>query len=98
MSNCSHCHNPVGPAQYSGLHLNVEETNQYHLGTFKSPVAAGTGSGGRRYGIVPGEPDESILEYRMRSLKPGEIMPEYGKSLVHKEGLALIRQWITQMQ
>jgi len=96
--NCAHCHNPVGPARNSGLHLNIEETNPYHLGTFKIPVAAGKGTGGRLYGIVPGKPDESILEYRMRTTNSGEIMPEFGKSLVHDEGLALIRTWIKEMQ
>lgn len=96
--NCAHCHNPEGPARSSGLHLNVEETEPYHLGTFKTPVAAGQGTGGRLYGIVPGKPDESILEHRMRTTKPGEIMPEFGKSLVHEEGLELIRQWIMAME
>ncbi len=96
--NCAHCHSPNGPARNSGLHLNVEETNPYHLGYFKTPVAAGKGTGGRLYGIVPGKPQESILEYRMQTSKPGEIMPEFGKSLVHDEGLALIRRWIASMQ
>ncbi|MDE0935379.1 MAG: hypothetical protein OSA89_05645 [Mariniblastus sp.] len=96
--NCGHCHNPIGPARNSGLHLNIEETNPYHLGTFKIPVAAGKGTGGRLYGIVPGKPDESILEYRLRTTKSGEIMPEFGKSLVHDEGLALIRDWIAEMK
>ncbi|MDA7909008.1 hypothetical protein N9B68_00790 [bacterium] len=96
--NCAHCHNPIGPARNSGLHLNIEETNPYHLGTFKIPVAAGKGTGGRLYGIVPGKPDESILEYRMQTTKSGEIMPEFGKSLVHDEGLALIRTWIKEMK
>ncbi len=96
--NCAHCHHAAGPARNSGLHLNVEETQAYRLGKFKTPVAAGKGTGGRIYGIVPGKPDESIMEYRMGTTKPGEIMPEFGKSLVHKEGLALIRQWIQEME
>jgi len=96
--NCAHCHNPAGPARNSGLHLNVENTAPYRLGVFKTPVAAGKGTGGRLYGIVPGKPDESILEYRMQTVAAGEVMPEFGKSLVHHEGLALIRQWITEMK
>ncbi len=63
----------------------------------KTPVAAGKGTGGRLYGIVPGKPDESILEYRMRSTLPGEVMPEFGKSTIHEEGLELIRDWIAAM-
>jgi uncharacterized repeat protein (TIGR03806 family) len=96
--NCAHCHNPIGPARSSGLHLNIEETNSYHFGTFKTPVAAGKGTGGRLYGIVPGKPEESILEYRMQTIQTGEIMPEFGKTLIHEEGLALIREWIAEMR
>lgn len=96
--NCSHCHNPIGPARNSGLHLNIEETKPYHLGVFKTPVAAGKGTGGRLYGIVPGKPDESILEYRMQTTTSGEIMPEFGKSLVHDEGVDLIRTWIKEFE
>ncbi len=96
--NCAHCHNPVGPARNSGLHLNIEANDPYRLGVFKTPVAAGKGTGGHLYGIVPGKPDESIMEYRMRTTKAGEVMPEFGKSLVHVEGLALLRQWIAEME
>ena len=96
--NCAHCHQADGPARNSGLHLNVDATDPYHLGVFKTPVAAGRGTGGRLYSIVPGKPDESILEYRMQSVKSGEVMPEFGKALVHDQGLALIRQWIAEMK
>ena len=95
--NCAHCHSPTGPARNSGLHLNWDEENPYHLGRFKTPVAAGKGTGGRQYGIVPGKPEESILEYRLKTVQVGEVMPELGKTLVHPEGLALIRTWIEEM-
>lgn len=96
--NCAHCHSPTGPARNSGLHLNIEAIDPYRLGVFKTPVAAGRGTGGRLYGIVPGKPDESIMDHRMRTVTPGEVMPEFGKSLVHQEGLSLIRQWIAEMK
>jgi hypothetical protein len=60
-------------------------------------VAAGRGSGGREYDIVPGKPDQSILVYRIASTDAGVMMPELGKRLVHEEGLRLIREWITAM-
>ena len=63
----------------------------------KPPVAAGIGSGGREYDIVPGQPDQSILTYRIASTHPGVMMPELGKRLVHEEGVALVRQWIAAM-
>lgn len=67
------------------------------LGIGKAPVAAGKGSGGRMFSIVPGSPDESILVYRIESTDPGVMMPEMGRRLVHEEGVSLIREWIQSM-
>ena len=92
--NCAHCHRSGGPAETSGLHLNLEELNPTKLGVFKPPVAAGRGSGGRLYNIVPGHPEKSIMEFRINSTDPGIMMPELNRKLVHEEGLNLIRAWI----
>ena len=35
--------------------------------------------------------------YRLESTDPGIAMPEVGRSTVHKEGSALLRQWIAEM-
>jgi len=95
--NCAHCHSPIGPARNSGLHLHADVTNLYRLGIFKTPVAAGRGTGGRLYDIVPGKPDESILMHRLETDHAGEMMPELGRSLVHVEGAELIRDWIESL-
>ena len=92
--NCAHCHNPVGPADTSGLLLDPGTEWGPSFGLCKTPIAAGPGSGGHRYDIVPGNPDESILIYRMESLRADEMMPELGRSIVHDDGVALIREWI----
>ncbi|QTN39344.1 hypothetical protein HZ996_09400 [Cryomorphaceae bacterium] len=96
--NCGTCHRPGGPAKTSGLDLSVYAQDGYELGIGKKPVAAGKGSGGRLYDIVPGAPQESILLYRMESLDPGVMMPELGRSSVHREGVELIRAWIEEME
>lgn len=95
--NCAHCHNPAGPARNSGLDLLASQTNPTAWGFMKSPVAAGRGSGGLSYDIVPGKPEESILAFRTGSTDAGIMMPELGKRLVHEEGLALVREWIAAM-
>jgi uncharacterized repeat protein (TIGR03806 family) len=94
---CGHCHNPEGAADTSGLILDNSQTLAINRGVCKPPVAAGGGAGDLRYGIVPGQPEESILLYRMRSDKPDEMMPELGRSLIHSEGVDLIRRWIAEM-
>jgi uncharacterized repeat protein (TIGR03806 family) len=95
--NCAHCHNPVGPADTSGLHLNYDAPADANLGLCKLPIAAGGGTGGRRHTIVPGQPDSSILLYRMEIVDPASLMPELGRSTVHDEGVALISDWILSL-
>ncbi len=97
-ANCAHCHNPHGPASTSGMFLGVHENNPEHLGILKTPVAAGRGSGNRKFGIVPGKPSESILLYRMESSDPGIRMPELGRQMMHEEGIILIKNWIREMK
>lgn len=96
-ANCGHCHNPGGPARVSGLFLRADVTEPYRYGVCKSPVAAGNGSGGYQYDVVPGDPGHSILPYRLASTDPKVMMPELGRSVVHEEGLALIREWIASL-
>ncbi len=95
--NCAHCHRPDGPGKTSGLHLLASVTDRAKLGIGKAPVAAGKGSGGRLYSIVPGQPDQSILQYRIESTHPGIMMPELGRTLVHEEGVELVRRWISEL-
>ena len=97
-ANCAHCHNPVGPADTSGLDLSLTAAPGPALGTCKLPIAAGSGTGGHRYDIEPGAADRSILTYRMRSTDPGAMMPELGRALVHEEGTALVEAWIDAME
>lgn len=96
--NCAHCHNPAGAADTSGLFLEVATPFGPHLGLCKAPIATGGGSGGHAFDIVPGDPDASILAFRMASDKPDEMMPELGRSLVHEEGVALVRDWIASLE
>lgn len=96
--NCGTCHHPQGPANTSGLFLHYEQAHSVQLGILKSPVAAGRGAGKNAYDIVPGKPNQSILIYRMQTNDPGIAMPELGREQIHKEGVALIEQWIKEMK
>ncbi|MEM8498476.1 MAG: SO2930 family diheme c-type cytochrome [Pseudomonadota bacterium] len=95
--NCSHCHNPNGAADTSALLLNIQNENVLSMGVCKPPVAAGRGTGNRQYSIVPGNAEQSIMTFRMRSTKPGDMMPELGRSLAHTEGIALLSEWINAL-
>lgn len=93
-ANCAHCHNENGPADTSALDLSFDAPVDRGYGVCKPPVAVGRGSGDRPYDIVPGNPDASILVYRMEQNDPAIAMPELGRATVHAEGLALVREWI----
>ncbi|WP_439636191.1 SO2930 family diheme c-type cytochrome [Oceanicaulis sp.] len=95
--NCSHCHSRTGPGDTSGLYLEASEPVGPHLGVCKLPIAAGRGTGNRRYDIVPGASEESILSHRLASVQSDVMMPELGRALSHDEGVALIAAWIDAM-
>ena len=93
--NCGHCHNGTGPANTTALDLTIFAADDRYLGICKPPVAAGRGTGDHFFDIVPGNPQDSILPYRMRSSEPGVMMPEQGRTTTHVEGVVLIEQWIS---
>ncbi|MBD62797.1 MAG: hypothetical protein CMD68_01800 [Gammaproteobacteria bacterium] len=95
--NCGHCHISGGSADTTGLYLNYTEQDKEQLGVYKKPVAAGRASGNLKYSIVPGNPDDSILLYRMKSLDPGIMMPESGRALSDEKGIKLITEWIDRL-
>ncbi len=88
--NCGHCHRKEGPAKNSALELLSAVDNPAAWGVGKTPIAAGKGSGGLKYDILPGQPEQSIMAYRMNSTDPGIMMPELGRKMIHKEGVALV--------
>ena len=95
--NCAHCHQPGGAASNSGLDLRWEQRDDVSRGIMKRPVAAGRGSGGHEFSILPGRPDRSILVHRMESTEPGVAMPELGRSSVDREAVAIVRKWIASI-
>lgn len=96
-ANCSHCHRENGGADQSGLLLNVESTDLGALGYCKLVVAAGRAAGGRRVVIHPGDPEDSVMIFRMESTEAGIKMPELPSVLSHTEGVAIVREWIASM-
>ena len=92
--NCGHCHSPTGPAITSGMWLDHATVDRLKLGFCKQPVAAGKGTGDRLFDIAPGHARDSVLVFRMDSDDPSVMMPELGRSVVHREGVQLVSDWI----
>jgi uncharacterized repeat protein (TIGR03806 family) len=96
-ANCSYCHSSTGEARNTGLLLGADVVDPYRLGACKTPVATGKAAADLSYDVVPGNPDASIMIYRMQSTTPSIMMPEIGRSVVHTEGVSVVRDWITQL-
>ncbi len=95
--NCGHCHNPKGPASNSGLNLVWQENSEVARGIAKRPVAAGRASADLDFDVTPGHPERSIMIHRLESTEPGIAMPELGRATAHKEGIALLSEWIKSL-
>lgn len=95
-NNCGHCHQPGGQAGYTGVDFRWSQLDLAQQGLCKSPNSAGF-VGALRYDIVPGDPDHSILIYRLESTAPKVSMPALGRDVVHVEGVQLLRQWIASL-
>ena len=96
--NCAHCHRrDAVKGVTSQLFLEHDSEDQFRLGVCKQPGSAATGTGGRPFNIVPGDPDRSILVYRMETEVVGEMMPLIGRSLADDLGVSLMRAWVAQM-
>jgi len=93
--NCAHCHSEQGFARTTGLYLGVGQAQWSHLGVCKPPVAVGEATGGFLYDVVPGDPDHSILTYRIASTGPATMMPQIGRSVTDRQGLQLVRDWVS---
>jgi parallel beta-helix repeat protein len=96
-SNCAHCHRPGGAARQSGLYLEASRQVNSQYGVCKGPVSAGPGAGGLAYDLVPGDPDASIIVFRMLHNEAQIKMPELSRSVVHEEGVALVSDWIASL-
>ena len=96
--NCAHCHSETGFARTTGLYLTASETRSSALGVCKFPVAVGEGTGGFIFDVVPGDPDHSILPFRLASTRASEMMPQIGRGVADKAGLQLVRDWVTGLK
>jgi uncharacterized repeat protein (TIGR03806 family) len=94
-TNCAHCHNPDGRAGFTGLDLRHDRPLDGGYGICR--VSDFDQIPGLIYDIVPGDPDSSVLAFRTSSIADGIKMPELARSVVHDEGVALVRSWIAAL-
>ena len=92
--NCAHCHTDGGHCDYTQIRLNFSNTDD-NLWGICTPVNFWDVDASKI--IYPGSAERSSIVLRMESNLTGPMMPMIGRSIVHEEGVALIREWIDQM-
>ena len=99
-ANCGNCHNQStdGLPQFDmNLWLSVEHASVEETGAWNTAVGHDTQIfkdqhvSGR---IVPGNPEESALYYRMRQRGNIAQMPPVASKVPDQEGLSIVREWI----
>ncbi|MFT5327735.1 MAG: putative heme-binding domain-containing protein [Planctomycetaceae bacterium] len=92
--NCSHCHQRGG-----GGTAAIEVLHDIHFDKTHLVSRPTQGSFGivDPWVVVPGDPDRSILYYRMSKVGRGR-MPHFGSREIDDRGVALLRKWILQLE
>ncbi|MBI82351.1 MAG: hypothetical protein CMJ81_04070 [Planctomycetaceae bacterium] len=92
--NCSSCHSPAGGGN-AQMNLRRSMTTDQTKTIDQKPLHGDFGLNSARL-IAPGAAHHSVIIYRMSTLIGGR-MPRVGSHRVDREGLQLLREWITSM-
>ena len=94
--NCAHCHQDQARCYYRPIRLSFSETNiDANIGIClfaDEPISATL-----QKVIAPGNYNKSIMNYRLSSNDESERMPLLGRTIVHDEGVALLREYISSL-
>lgn len=93
--NCAHCHRDGGHCDYVAQRFDYSNNNLNLFGVCLPPLFQIPDN---PYIINSGDADHSEIIYRMNTNEGSEMMPIIGRSVVHEEGVQLMRDWINSMQ
>ncbi len=94
--NCAHCHQENARCDYRALRLSFSQTtNPAKIGVCimaDEPIDPSL----ERI-ITPGNPNKSVMHFRLSSVNESTRMPLLGRTIVHDEGVELLKQWINTL-
>jgi uncharacterized repeat protein (TIGR03806 family) len=96
-SQCAHCHQDGGFAEYVGVRFGFSQTTDpLNMGVCvgESMVVPGITHGKI---VKPNDIANSTLYYMLNTNTPSLRMPRLGRTVVHQEGLNLVEQWINSL-
>lgn len=93
--NCAHCHREGGHCDYVNMRFNFSNPDLNAFGVCMVPSHI---INGLPYVITAGDFDQSELGVRISSTEASVRMPIIGRTLVHEEGVQLMKDWINSLQ
>jgi len=94
--NCAHCHQENARCDYRPIRLSFSQTTS--LTKMGVCVAADEPLGSSLEKIItPGNPDKSVMHFRLNSTNENTRMPLLGRTIVHDEGVELMEDWISSL-
>lgn len=94
--NCAHCHQENSHCSYRAVRFAFNETIDINNMGICIPQGENVGNA-FTYIITPSNVNRSSLPFRLQSLDPENRMPLLGRTVVHEEGLQLIKDWINTL-
>ncbi|MGV9004673.1 hypothetical protein [Flavobacterium sp.] len=101
--NCAHCHQNNRHCDYRPMRFAFYETGNTTNGLTNMGVCVNT-SDMQDFPtqlatvVTPKNVDNSMLFYRMNTTNESYRMPLHGRTLIHIEGVLLIKDWINSLQ
>lgn len=92
--NCAHCHRDGGHCDYVPQRLNFSNNDSYTYGICLPSLFVIPDN---PYVITPGDASRSELFYRITTNEGSEMMPLIGRTIIHDEGVDLIREYINSL-
>lgn len=94
--NCAHCHQENARCDYRAIRLSFSQTTALSkLGVCvmaDEPIDPSL-----EKIITPGNPNKSVMHFRLNSVNENTRMPLLGRTIVHDEGVDLLKQWINTL-
>ncbi len=95
--NCASCHSDEGHCNYRSMRFSFDENAPLaSRGVCITPDTFLPGLVDAKI-IKPGDPENSVIYFRLNNIEEQYRMPLLGRRLIHDEGVALVEEWINSL-
>lgn len=94
--NCAHCHQENSHCSYRAVRFAFSETTDISNMGICIPQGESVGDA-FTYIVTPSNVNRSSMPFRLQSVAPSNRMPLLGRTIVHEEGVQLVKDWINSL-